>query len=195
MMSNCKILQMDEELVCDTPVPFYEMGISCGLPNEMGDIPPEMMMVPGMLTRGRTVSLVIAEGDSMIGVNIHDGDLLMVERTSHFNNQDIVAAKINGEDMLKSYYMDEYGRHWLGPCRILMDRCYIPQNRYDLFCDLLSYVLPDHGHLPHEAELRRMAVDCFSKPFDTWRDEKAPVHGQHYLGYYDAGAAMLKALP
>ena len=37
MMSNCKILQMDEELVCDTPVPFYEMGISCGLPNEMGD--------------------------------------------------------------------------------------------------------------------------------------------------------------
>ena len=111
MMSNCKILQMDEELVCDTPVPFYEMGISCGLPNEMGDIPPEMMMVPGMLTRGRTVSLVIAEGDSMIGVNIHDGDLLMVERTSHFNNQDIVAAKINGEDMLKSYYMDEYGRH------------------------------------------------------------------------------------
>ena len=195
MISNCKILQMDEELVCDTPVPFYEMGISCGLPNEMGDIPPEMMMVPGMLTRGRTVSLVIAEGDSMIGVNIHDGDLLMVERTSHFNNQDIVAAKINGEDMLKSYYMDEYGRHWLGPCRILMDRCYIPQNRYDLFCDLVCYVLPDHGHLPHEAELRRMAVDCFSKPFDTWRDEKAPVHGQHYLGYYDAGAAMLKALP
>ena len=279
MISNCKILQMDEELVCDTPVPFYEMGISCGLPNEMGDIPPEMMMVPGMLTRGRTVSLVIAEGDSMIGVNIHDGDLLMVERTSHFNNQDIVAAKINGEDMLKSYYMDEYGRHWLvpsnerydatlltedmdvkfvgrmiwniqrdvhettrnirqaierylnkngetlsktqklltredverallriglqvkkgrhwlGPCRLLMDRGYIPQNRYDLFCDLVCYVLTDHGHLPHEAELRRMAVDCFSKPFDTWKDEKAPVHGQHYLGYYDAGAAMLKALP
>jgi hypothetical protein len=215
----------------------------------------------------------------MIGVNIHDGDLLMVERTSRFNNQDIVAAKVDGQELLKTYYMDEYGRHWLvpsnerydatlltedmdvkfvgrmiwniqrdvhettrnirqaierylnkngetlsktqklltredverallrigpqvkkgrhwlGPCRILMDRCYIPQNRYDLFCDLLSYVLPDHGHLPHEAELRRMAVDCFSKPFDTWRDEKAPVHGQHYLGYYDAGAAMLKALP
>ena len=215
----------------------------------------------------------------MIGVNIHDGDLLMVERTSHFNNQDIVAAKINGEDMLKSYYMDEYGRHWLvpsnerydatlltedmdvkfvgrmiwniqrdvhettrnirqaierylnkngetlsktqklltredveralrcigpqvkkgrhwlGPCRILMDRGYIPQNRYDLFCDLVGRVLPGHGHLPQEAELRRMAVDCFSKPFDAWKDEKAPVHGQHYLGYYDAGAAMLKALP
>jgi hypothetical protein len=87
------------------------------------------------------------------------------------------------------------GRHWLGPCRVLMDRGYVPKNRYDLFCDLVGCVLPDHRHLPQEAELRRMAVDCFSKPFKTWTDEKAPVHGQHYLGYYDAGAAMLKALP
>ena len=108
MLSNCRILEMKEGLPCDTPVPFYEMGISCGLPNEMGDVPPEMMMVPGLLTMGRTVSFVVAQGDSMIGVNIHDGDMLMVERTSHFNNHDIVAAKVNGQDVLKSYYMDEH---------------------------------------------------------------------------------------
>ena len=87
------------------------------------------------------------------------------------------------------------GRHWLGPCRVLMDCGYIPRSRYDLFCDLVFSVLPDHEHLPHEDELRRMAVDCFSKPFKTWSDERAPVHGQHYLGYYDAGVAMLQQLP
>ena len=279
MRSNCEILELGKEMVCDTLVPYYDMGISCGLPNEMGDIPPELMAVPGALTTGRTVSFVRAQGDSMIGVNIHDGDLLMVESTSRFRNQDIVAAKINGEDVLKSYYMDEYGRHWLvpsnnhydsilltedmdvrfvgrmvwnmqrdvhesvcnirqsierylnkngetlaktqkqltredvekalvsiasqvkrgrhwlGPCRVLMDSGYIPKNRYDLFCDVVCSVLPDHQHLPQETELRRMAVDCFSKPFDTWSDEKAPVHGQHYQGYYDAGAAMLRKLP
>ncbi len=64
-------------LVCDTPVPYYDMGISCGLPNEMGDVPPEMMLVPGILTMGLNVSMVKARGDSMIGVGIHDGDLLM----------------------------------------------------------------------------------------------------------------------
>ena len=279
MRSNCEILELGKEMACDTLVPYYDMGISCGLPNEMGDIPPELMAVPGALTTGRTVSFVRAQGDSMIGVNIHDGDLLMVESTSRFRNQDIVAAKINGEDVLKSYYMDEYGRHWLvpsnnhydsilltedmdvrfvgrmvwnmqrdvhesvcnirqsierylnkngetlaktqkqltredvekallsiasqvkrgrhwlGPCRVLMDSGYIPKNRYDLFCDVVCSVLPDHQHLPQETELRRMAVDCFSKPFDTWSDEKAPVHGQHYQGYYDAGAAMLRKLP
>lgn len=279
MISNCKILQMGEELLCDTPVPFYDMGISCGLPSEMGDIPPEMMMVPGMLSMGRSVSIVIADGDSMIGVNIHDGDMLMVENTSHINNQDIVAVYVDGQELLKTYYMDEQGRHWLvpsnerydaillteemdvkfvgrmiwnlqkdvhdttrnirqsierylnkngetlskaqrsltredveralrcigpqvkrerhwlGPCRVLMDRGYIPQSRYDLFCDLVGCVLSDQGHQPKEPELRRMAVDCFSKPFKMWCDEKAPVHGQHYQGYYNAGAAMQKALP
>ena len=276
MCSNCEILELNAR--CDTPVPYYDMGISCGLPTEMGDIPPEMVMVPGMLTMGLDVVFAKAQGDSMIGVGIHDGDLLMLERTCHFNNQDIVAARIDGAEMLKSYYMDEHGRHWLvpsndrydalllteemdvkfagrmvwnfrkdvhettrnirqsiertlkkmgemmveehvltreeveralqhvgplvkrgrhwlGPCRVLMDCGFIPKNRYDLFCELVSSVLPDHEHLPQEAELRRMAVDCFSKPFVTWKDEKAPVHGRHYLGYYIAGAAMQKKLP
>lgn len=25
-------------MVCDTPVPYYKTGISCGLPSEFGDI-------------------------------------------------------------------------------------------------------------------------------------------------------------
>ena len=276
MSSNCEILDLDVK--CDTPVPYYDMGISCGLPTEMGDIPPEMVMVPGMLTMGLNVGFAKAQGDSMIGVGIHDGDLLMLERTSHFNNQDIVAASVDGAELLKSYYMDEHGRHWLvpsndrydaillteemdvkfagrmvwnfrkdvhettrnirqsieralkkmgmsmveehvltreeveqalksvgplvkrgrhwlGPCRVLMDSGFIPKERYDLFCNLLSSVLPDYEHLPKADELRRMATDCFSKPFATWTNEMAPVHGKHYIGYYLAGAAMQKKLP
>ena len=279
MLCNCEILELGKEWVCDTLVPFYDMGISCGLPNEMGDIPPELMAVPGVLTMGRTVSFVRAQGDSMTGVNIHDGDLLMVESTCRFRNQDIVAAKINGADVLKSYYMDECGRHWLvpsnerydsilltedmdvkfigrmvwnmqrdvhesvsnirqsierylnkngetlaktrrqfsreeveraltgiasqvekgrhwlGPCRVLMDCGFIPKNRYDLFCELIGRVLPDHKHQPQAAELQRMAVGCFSKDFEKWTDEKAPVHGSHYQKYYGAGKEMLKKLP
>jgi SOS-response transcriptional repressor LexA len=113
MSNNCEILDLDVK--CDTLVPYYDMGISCGLPTEMGDIPPEMVMVPGMLTMDLNVGFARAQGDSMIGVGIHDGDLLMLERTCHFNNQDIVAAWVDGAELLKSYYMDEHGRHWLVP--------------------------------------------------------------------------------
>ena len=276
MSSNCEILDLNAK--CDTLVPYYDLGISCGLPTEMGDIPPEMMMVPGMLTMGLDVGFARAQGDSMIGVGIHDGDLLMLERTCRFNNQDIVVARVDGAELLKTYFMDEHGRHWLvpsndrynaimlteemdvkfagrmvwnfrkdvhetmrnirqsidralkkmgesmeekhvltreeveqallyvgplvkkgrhwlGPCRVLMDRGFIPKDHYDLFCELVSSVLPDHEHLPQEDELKRMAAACFSKPFATWTDDKAPVHGKHYLGYYLAGAAMQKKLP
>ena len=40
-----------------------------------------------------------------------------------------------------------------------------------------------------------MAAGCFSKPFDTWTDATAPVHGEVYLKYYRAGEAMLEKLP
>ena len=32
---------------CGILVPFYEVKASCGLPTEQGDIPPEMIRVPG----------------------------------------------------------------------------------------------------------------------------------------------------
>lgn len=264
-------------MVCDTPVPYYHMGVSCGLPNEFGNVSPEDIMVPSMLVKGLRTFAIDASGDSMEGVHIYDGDVLLMATTSHYANFDIVLAVVDGEQLLKSYYVDDLGRHWLvpanknykaiqlteemdvsfqgkmicnlrtprdtrsnilesiscalkelapaapqlrvptnrevdealravaeqikvarhwlGACRVLMDRKFIQEGRYDLFCNLVRHAVPEHKHLPQEAELRRMAVACFSKPFDKWTDEKAPVHGTHYLKYYGAGEKMIEKLP
>lgn len=279
MSHYCDIEEMFGTMVCDTLVPLYDIGVSCGLPNENGDIPPEMILAPSELTQGRSVFFVHAEGDSMEGVGIYDGDWLMMESTTHFNLRDIVLARIDGEDVLKSYMIDEEGRHWLvpsndkydaiqlteetdvkffgrmvwkmtrhcettrnllqsikralkkreqtmteaqpkeltydevvealisiapqvkagrrwlGACRVLMDRGFIHKNRYDKFCELVRSILPHHPRLPKEAELQRMAVMGFAKPFEDWNDETAPVHGKHYLAYYEIGEALLEALP
>ena len=261
----------------DTPVPFYDLGISCGLPSETGAIPPEMRMMPYQLTRSLSVFMARAEGDSMEGVGIHSGDLLMFDNTQQYYSHDIVLAKINGEELIKTYYIDEEGRHWLVPAndnydsillteeqnvqfvgrmvwhideprdtthnirqsimryleenrtvevvkrvptyeevvealiciapmvkagrrwlgayRVLMDCEFIHKGRYDKFCELVFSILPHHAHLPNAAELQRMAVDCFSKPFEMWKDEKAPVHGKHFDAYYVVGEALLEKLP
>ena len=250
---------------------------SCGLPNEFGDVPAEEILVPSILLSNLKVYVVDAGGDSMEGARIFDGDPLLIEKTRHFEIGNIVLAMVDGKQMIKTYYVDDLGRHWLvpankkynptlltdemdvrflgrvkcnlrmpsdsmnnvrcsvseylhktssgektpripareevmeallkvgphiklgrhwlGPCRVLMDCGFIPKERYDLFCDMVCYVLPEHKHLPCEPELRRSAVACFSKPFATWTDEKAPVHGKSYQGYYDAGEAMRKQLP
>ena len=266
--------------VCDTLVPFYDVPISCGLPNEVGDIPAEMILVPGGCFDGLETYTVRAKGDSMIGVGINDGDLLMMQKISQVHNYDIVLATIDGESLIKTYYQDDKGRHWLvpanddyepilltedmnlyfggkllynmrqprdsrsnicrriakydegrlapkpaqepkrvptqeeveeairyaepyvegarhwlAPCRVLMDCGFIPKGDYETACNLVNYVLPDLKIKPTKGELSRMATFCFSKSFDTWTDESAPVHGEHYLKYYRAGEAMLKKLP
>ena len=264
-------------MVCDTEVPYYDAGVSCGLPNEVGDIPAEMMLVPGAMTMGLDVFMTKAVGDSMEGVGIHDGDLLLMETTRRINSGDIVRIFVDGQVLLKTYQIDAEGRHWLvpsnddydamllkeemdimisgrllwhvrkphettrniqrainrqlqqmrltattphvltrgeveealrrvgpavkvarhwlGACRVLMDRKFMEEGRFDLFCQLVKHMLPAHLHLPKADELQRMAVLGFSKPFKEWSDATAPVHGKNFLGYYDTGAAMLRALP
>lgn len=279
-----KMINYNQELsdycggVCDTLVPFYDVPISCGLPRESGDIPPEMINVPGGLFASTQTYVVKASGDSMEGVGIYDGDLLMVEKLSQVHNKDVVYVSIDGEELIKTYYMDDMGRHWLvpankkykpillseemnlyfhgrvihnlrtpcdtqrniydsirqyldetkklapeptrvptqeeveeaikwvepyvegarhwlGPCRVLMDCGFIPKDDYETFCHLVNYVLPNLKTKPTKGELSRMATFCFSKPFGTWTDKGAPVHGEHYLKYHRAGEAMLKKLP
>ena len=278
MSRHKDINELFGSMVCDTLIPVYDIGISCGLPKENGDIPPEMILAPSELTKGISVFLVQADGDSMEGVGIYDGDWLMMESTTHLNIRDIVLARVNGADVIKSYVIDEEGRHWLvpsndkyeaiqltedmdvrffgrllwrqahsettsnlhksiqrtlnkrkqamedlkpkeltydevvealiciaplvkagrrwlGACRVLMDRGFISKNRYDKFCELVRSIVPHHLHLPKEAELQRMAVMGFAKPFKEWIDETAPVHGKHFEAYYEIGEALLEKLP
>lgn len=259
-------------------VPFYDVKASCGVPTEQGDIPPEMIRVPGGDFDGLNTYTISVKGDSMVGVGIYDGDVLLVEKTLQIHNKDIIYISVDGEWVVKNYYMDDQGRHWLvpsnpkyspkqltedmdiyiggrvknnltlhydsrenlvnsisnylkqeaepkpepplkptqqeveaalihagesingircwlGACSVLMDCGFIKEGDYATFCDLERYVLPNHKRLPKKYEVGRMAVECFSKPFDTWTDATAPVHGEAYLKYYRAGEAMLEMLP
>ena len=51
-------------------------------------------------------------GDSMIGVHILDGDVVILEQSKEVHNGDIVAALIDGETTLKRYVVD-HGRPYL----------------------------------------------------------------------------------
>lgn len=48
-----------------------------------------------------------AKGDSMKGLRIHDGDLLLIREQSDFENGEIVATLINGEAFLKRATISE----------------------------------------------------------------------------------------
>ena len=104
-----------EGMVFNTPVPYYDIGISCGNPVDSGDVLPVFMMMPDEVVGFNDVFCTRAEGTSMIGVGIMPGDLLVIERVEAYYSHDIVLAEIDGERLLKTYYVDENGDQWLVP--------------------------------------------------------------------------------
>ena len=78
-------------------VPLYEVGVSCGLPKQVGVILPEMALMPCQLA-SPTVFMTYAKGDSMEGVHIHNGDMLFMDNASRYYNHDVVLARVDGEE-------------------------------------------------------------------------------------------------
>ena len=114
---NAYLLSEDdmEGLAFDTPVPFYDMPVSCGSPLETGNVAPYLMMMPDEVVGVGDVFCTRAIGESMIDLGIMPGDYLFIEKAREYYSHDIVLANIDGERLLKTYYVDENGQQWLVP--------------------------------------------------------------------------------
>jgi len=64
------------------------------------------------ISRNHNTFALCVRGDSMIGANIVDGDIVILEESKEVHNGDIVAALIDGETTLKRYVV-EHGRPYL----------------------------------------------------------------------------------
>ena len=112
----CLLSEADMEgMVFNTPVPFYDMCVSCGNPLETGNVPRIMMMMPEEVVGHYETYCTRASGDSMQDLGIMTGDVLIIECVPEYHSHDIVVAEIDGEKTLKSYYVDEEGGQWLVP--------------------------------------------------------------------------------
>lgn len=102
--------------LCDTPVPYYDNPVSCGMPGGVGDVVKgDYMMLPNALVRGSATIIVPVQGDSMKDAGFEDGDEVHVELDVKVRDGDIVVACIDDGYTMKAYYEDEMGRHWLVP--------------------------------------------------------------------------------
>lgn len=102
--------------LCDTPVPYYDGRVPCGIPTEMGDIEQgEYLMLPRSVADLDPVFTLSVRGDSMKDAGIVSGDELRVLATPVVEDGDIVVAVVDGEYTVKSFVTDEMGQPWLVP--------------------------------------------------------------------------------
>jgi len=103
-----------EPQLCDTPIPVYE-SVHAGNPEDPGQIPPEMELVPKAFLNMFREAMVRVKGDSMIDMGIEDGDMVRISYGRTARDGDIVVVAIGSECTLKAYFEDDDGSRWLVP--------------------------------------------------------------------------------
>ncbi|WGK63499.1 translesion error-prone DNA polymerase V autoproteolytic subunit (plasmid) [Halopseudomonas sp. SMJS2] len=101
-MSNAEILA---PVTCSKArLPFYSARVPAGFPSPAQDHIEKTISLDALLDIDAPQTyLVRAHGDSMIGVGIFDGDILVVSRGVDARSGDIVIAAINGDTFVKRF--------------------------------------------------------------------------------------------
>ena len=94
--------------------PLYASRVPAGFPSPADDYVDQRLDLNDLVERPAATFFVKVTGDSMTGASIHDGDLLMVDRSLPPTDGKIVIAGVNGELTVKrlSLKADEV---WLMP--------------------------------------------------------------------------------
>ena len=84
-------------------------AIPCGLPEEHSELIEGYLALPDEWLDGDCY-LLRADGDSMTGAGIDDGDLVLIRRTTVSETGRVIVALVDGTDTtLKRYYVDKNG--------------------------------------------------------------------------------------
>lgn len=84
-------------------------GIPCGMPQEHEELVEGYVALPEEWLEGDCY-LLRADGDSMTGAGIDDGDLVLIRRSTVSQTGRIVVALVDGtETTLKRYFVDNRG--------------------------------------------------------------------------------------
>jgi len=92
-------------------VRMVEARVSAGFPSPADDYAETYLSLDELVNvRSPSVYLVRAGGDSLNGVGIYDGDVLVVDRAAVANQGEVVIALIEGEFTAKVLSYDVNGR-------------------------------------------------------------------------------------
>lgn len=83
-------------------LPLYQMPVSAGFPSPADDYIEQRLDLNRHLIKNPAATFMArVSGDSMVGVGIHDGDVIIVDRSLEPKDGQIVIAVLNGELTVK----------------------------------------------------------------------------------------------
>lgn len=83
-----------------TPAIRYESTVSCGLPSEPNVDEAEIIPLPTALVGEGKFFILTAKGDSMTGIGVDDGDLVIVRQQDTCRDGDYTVVLLDGRETL-----------------------------------------------------------------------------------------------
>jgi repressor LexA len=89
--------------------------VTAGLPASVEEELVDTVNLDDLLIKNKPLTYMLeVDGDSMIDAHIEKGDMVLVEKTSHARDMQIVIAEVDGEFTMK-YFREKGNKRWLEP--------------------------------------------------------------------------------
>lgn len=122
-------------------LPLFLSAVQAGWPSPADDYIDEEINLHELAVRNPAATFFLrAAGESMLGVGIHDGDLLIVDRSAEAANNRIVIAALDGELLVKKL-VHRGRRTFLSPANPDFPEIEITNREYVHIWGVVTYVL------------------------------------------------------
>lgn len=136
-----KITAYKADVKKDLALPFFTEGVKAGFPSPANDFAERLLdLNEYLIPHPAATFFVTAKGDSMVGANIRDGDILVVDRSLTPKNNDIVIACLDGEFTVKKL-VREANAIYLVPANVLYKRLKIHPDMNFQVWGVVTYVI------------------------------------------------------
>ena len=124
-----------------TGLPLYLAPVEAGFPSPAEDYLDRRLDLHQHLVRNEAATFFLrAHGESMLGAGIHDGDLLIVDRSIEPAHRKVVIAALDGELTVKRLLYRE-GRVFLAPENPQFDPIDITESEFVHIWGVVTYVV------------------------------------------------------
>lgn len=121
--------------------PLYLSAVQAGWPSPADDYIDQQLNLHELAVENPAATFFLrAAGDSMLGCGIHDGDLLVVDRSADACHNRVVIAALDGELLVKRL-LRRGKRVWLAPANPDYPEIEITAREYVHIWGVVTYVL------------------------------------------------------
>lgn len=122
-------------------LPLFLSSVQAGWPSPADDYIDEEINLHELAVRNPAATFFLrAAGESMLGVGIHDGDLLIVDRSAEATHNRVVIAALDGELLVKKL-VQRGRRTFLSPANPDFPEIEITNREYVHIWGIVTYVL------------------------------------------------------